>query len=136
MHRFETGGPCYGCVASHLRREAAEAPPTKSPDYSDPGAAVAEARIPASKSAIMTIAGLHALVTLDLLDEPPTDSGFTTFLMSLRRVPGVFEEPYRPFRFRVPRVADCLVCGTSEIFRPGQDLDVALDEALARLENG
>jgi molybdopterin/thiamine biosynthesis adenylyltransferase len=136
VHRFDTGGPCYGCVASHLRRDVTEAPPAKALDYSDPGATVAETQIPASKSAIMTIAGLHALVTLDLLDDPPTDSGFTTFLMSLKRVPGVFEEPYRPFRFRVPRVANCLVCGKSEIVRPGQDLDVALDEALARLENG
>jgi molybdopterin/thiamine biosynthesis adenylyltransferase len=136
VHRFDTGGPCYGCVASHLRRDVTETSPTKAPDYSDPGAAVAETRIPASKSAIMTIAGLHALVTLDLLDDPPTDSGFTTFLISLKRVPGVFAEPYRPYRFRVPRAADCLICGKSEIARPGQDLDVALDEALARLENG
>ena len=119
-----------------MRREAAEAPPEKPPDYSDPGAAVAETRVPASKSAIMTVAGLHALVTLDLLDEPPTDSGFTTFLFSLRRVPGVFDDPYRPFRFRVPREAKCLVCGMKELARPGQDLDVALNEALARLENG
>src|SRR5258706_15332246 len=49
IHVFSPGGPCYGCVASHLRRSVeTEAP--KAPDYSHPDAAVAETSVPASKA--------------------------------------------------------------------------------------
>ena len=73
VHRFVPGGPCYGCVASHLQREVVEHPTEPPPDYSDPNAAHAQATIPASKASIGVIAGLHALVTLEMLgEEGPT----------------------------------------------------------------
>jgi molybdopterin/thiamine biosynthesis adenylyltransferase len=135
VHRFTPGGPCYGCVASHLRRElpADEGP---RPDYSQPGGPVEEAAVPASLAAIRAIAGLHAAVTLELLSDPENRMDFTTLLLALRRVPGIMEEPFRPIRLRIARAADCLICRESpprvEPLAP-EDLDVALDQALARL---
>jgi molybdopterin/thiamine biosynthesis adenylyltransferase len=140
VHWFRPGGPCYGCVASHLQRPtnadyvAVERP--KAPDYSQPGGPVEVTTIPASKASIQTIASLHALVTLGLLDNPGSyDPGFTSLLLTLQRVPEVFEEPYRPYRFRVPRSSNCFVCGveTHPTSQTAQELDVALDQALARL---
>src|SRR5262245_61471455 len=154
VHWFVPGGPCYGCVASHLQRPttadyvAVEKPQT--PDYSQPGGAVHEVRIPASKAAIQAIASLHALVTLDLLtaalaaDDPKSkienpkssyDPGFTTLLLTLQRVPDVFEEAFRPYRFRVARSPQCLLCqaGGRPSPQTAEELDVALDQALARL---
>src|SRR5262245_23047557 len=108
VHWFVPDGPCYGCVASHLERPtstdyvAVEKPQT--PDYSQPGGAVHEVRIPASKASIQAIASLHALITLDLLtatlavaqgNPQSYDPGFTTLLLTLQRVPDVFEEAFR-----------------------------------------
>ncbi|MBX9624177.1 MAG: ThiF family adenylyltransferase [Gemmataceae bacterium] len=70
VHRFTPGGPCYGCVASHLQRTVTEQPAGPAPDYSAPGGPVAEATIPASKASIGVIAGLHAVVTLGMLNDP------------------------------------------------------------------
>ena len=47
----------------------------------------------------------------------------------------VFDEAYRPYRFRIPRLADCLICRTEPGPGSSEDLDVALDQALARLGN-
>jgi hypothetical protein len=134
VHVFRPGEACYGCVASHLQRSV-RVEKEKAPDYSQPGGAVHETRIPAGKAAIQTIAGLHALVTLGLL-ERGFQPGFTSLLWTLQRVPDVFDEAFRPFRFRIPRAEHCLICrqdppqsGASTV----EDLDVALDQALARL---
>ena len=135
VHWFRPGGPCYGCAASHLQRSVT-VEKDKAPDYSQPGGPAPETTVPAGKASIAVIAALHALVTLELLEDPAGYSpGFTSLLLTLKRVPDVFEEAFRPFRFRVPRSAACLVC------RPeaeagaasSEDLDVALDQALARL---
>jgi molybdopterin/thiamine biosynthesis adenylyltransferase len=134
VHRFVPGGPCYGCVASYLQRSVAEAPASPLPDYAAPQHAVEEARIPASKAAIATIAGFHALITLDLLDN--IDPGFTTLLLSLKKVDGVFADAYRPHRFVVPKLEGCLVCGAAGPAVAGEELDVALDQAFARLGDG
>lgn len=154
VHRFVPGGPCYGCVASYLQRNVTEGLPGKAPDYSAPGGPVEEARIPASKAAIETIAGLHALITLDLLDiisqmregaapaeparqepRPPKneypDMGFTSLLFSMKKVDGVFAEAFRAHRLAVPRLPSCLICGSDPT--SAENLDVALDQALARL---
>ncbi len=139
VHWFRPGGPCYGCVASHLRRPTSpdhvpvEQP--KAPDYSQPGGAVHETTVPAGKAAIECIASLHALVTLGLLEDPAGyDPGFTTLLWTLQRVPGVFEEAFRPFRFRIARSPDCLLCRDSTPEElTGAELDAALDQALTRL---
>jgi molybdopterin/thiamine biosynthesis adenylyltransferase len=136
VHWFVPGGPCYGCVASHLKRSVAVDDP-KPPDYSAPGGPVAETTVPASKASIEAIASLHALVTLDLLADPPGYApGFTTLLLTLQRVPNVFEEAFRPYRFRIPRGEQCLVCrapAADFASASPEELDVALDQALARL---
>lgn len=138
VHRFAPGGPCYGCVASHLQRSAPGDPAAPAPDYADPNGAVRETTVPAPKASIDAIASLHALVTLELL-EPTAGSaqedaaaGFTSLLFTLARVPGVFDEPFRTHRFRIAKSPTCLVC--SAVPPPaGEDLDAALDQALARL---
>jgi molybdopterin/thiamine biosynthesis adenylyltransferase len=132
VHRFAPGGACYGCVAAHLRRTVTEEAPAPAPDYSNPGGAVAETTVPASRASIGVIASLHATVTLDVLaGTPPPD--FTSLLFTLAVVPGVFDAAYRAYRLAVPKAAGCLVCGAAGPAPAGEDLDVALDQALARL---
>jgi molybdopterin/thiamine biosynthesis adenylyltransferase len=150
VHRFTPDGPCYGCVASHLQRTVTESPALPPPDYANPGGPVAETTIPASKASIDVIAGLHALVTLDLANpervrrgdahsDPVAhapgspDCDFTSLLFTLKRVPGVFDDAFRPFRLRVPKSPGCLFCSAVPVPHAGEDLDVALDQALARL---
>jgi hypothetical protein len=133
VHCFVPAGPCYGCVASFLQRSV-KVDDSPAPDYSAPGGPVWETTIPASKSAISAIASLHALATLDLLDAPAGYTPpWTSLLWTLKQVPGVFEEAYRPFRFRVTRGADCLICQAQATPSSVEELDVALDQALARL---
>ncbi|GIW82149.1 MAG: hypothetical protein KatS3mg105_3956 [Gemmatales bacterium] len=136
VHWFVPGGPCYGCVASFLQRSVKEEQ-DKPPDYSQPGG-TQETAIPASMASIHVIASLHALITLELLDDPEHyNPGFTSLLFTLKRVEGVFAEALRPHRFRIPRAENCLLCG------PGSgkgddlpaDLDAALNDALARLND-
>jgi molybdopterin/thiamine biosynthesis adenylyltransferase len=138
VHCFVPDGPCYGCVASYLQREVVEAPSGPPPDYSQPQAAHAELTIPASAAAIHAMAALHALLTLELLGSPEKSVespwGFTSLLWSLQRVEGIFEEPFRSYRFRIPRAPGCLICSEPDRkVGPGENLDVALDQALARL---
>jgi molybdopterin/thiamine biosynthesis adenylyltransferase len=134
VHWFVKDGPCYGCVASYLQRavQVDNSPPT---DYSQPGGAFQEVRIPATKASVEAIASLHALVTLRLLEDPAGyRPGFTTILFSLERVPDVFDEAFRPYRFSIPRSADCLICRPDAVAAPrSAELDTALDQALARL---
>ncbi len=133
VHWFRPGGPCYGCVAGHLQRSVTVEKP-KPPDYSNPGGPVAETTVPASKASIQAIASLHALVTLALLADPAGYApGFTSLLLTLQRVPDVFDEAFRPFRFRVARAADCLICRAQPAPPSSEELDAALDQALARL---
>src|SRR5207245_10944248 len=92
--------------------------------------------IPASKAAIQAMASVHALVSLALLEEGVKYApGFTSLLLSLRPVPEVFDQAFRPYRFRVPRAADCLICQARPTPSSSEELDVALDQALARLGN-
>jgi hypothetical protein len=73
-------------------------------------------------------------MTLELLYAPDGyDPPFTSLLWTLKRVPGVFEEAYRPYRFRVTRGAGCLICQARPAPSSAEELDVALDQALARL---
>ncbi len=133
VHCFVPSGPCYGCVASYLQRSVTveKAP---APDYNAPGGPVHETTIPASKASIQAIASLHALLTLELLADPlGYVPRFTSLLWALQRVPDVFDEPFRPYRFRVTRAADCLICQARPTPSSVEELDVALDQALARL---
>jgi molybdopterin/thiamine biosynthesis adenylyltransferase len=129
VHAFQPGEACYGCVASHLQRNVTtdDSPP---PDYANPGAAVSETTIPASKASINVIAGLHAGLTLGMLAGSVPE--YTSLLLPLAKVDGVFAEALRPFRFRIPRSPECLICANHAV-PAGEDLDVALDQALARL---
>jgi molybdopterin/thiamine biosynthesis adenylyltransferase len=131
VHWFRPDGPCYGCVASYLKRSVTvDKPPT--PDYSQPGGAVHEVTIPASKASIQAVAALHALVTLDLLGGAAEYApGFNSLLLTLQKVPGIFDEAFKPFRFKIPKLADCLIC-RPRVEAPA-DLDTAVDDALARL---
>jgi len=128
VHAFRPGEACYGCVASHLQRSVTtdNSPP---PDYTNPGGPV-ETTIPASKAPISAIASLHATVTLGLLSG--TAPEFTSLLMPLAKVDGLFAEALRVHKFRIPRSPECLICG-EHATPAGEDLDVALDQALARL---
>jgi molybdopterin/thiamine biosynthesis adenylyltransferase len=139
VHAFAPGGPCYGCVASFLQRSVS-VDKSKAPDYTQPGGPAPETTVPASKAAIGVIAGLHAQVTLKVVGATPQaafDPGFTSLLLTLERVPDIFEEAYRPYRFRVARSAECLICRAEARAAPSsaEELDVALDQALARLGN-
>lgn len=153
VHAFTPGGPCYGCAASYFQR-AVEVEKPRAPDYSQPGGTVAETTVPAGMAAIHAIASLHALLTLRLVagglrregetasHKPQAalgDLGFTSLLLTLQQVPDVFDEAFRPHRFRVPRLDNCLICqagGRPDLATTSsEDLDVALDQALARLGN-
>jgi molybdopterin/thiamine biosynthesis adenylyltransferase len=134
VHWFIPGGPCYGCIAGFLQRSVAVDKP-KATDYSQPGGPV-ETTVPATRASIEAIASLHALVTLGLLDNPQGYApGFTSLLFTLQQVPDVFDEAFRPYRFRIPRSAECLICRPAAEPGPSspEELDVALDQALARL---
>lgn len=151
VHRFLPGGPCYGCVASHLQRTVTDEPPAPTPDYANPRSAVAETTIPASKASIEAIASIHAVTSLEFFHHPiesnsseatgrtnsnAAEDSFTSLLFTLRCVPGVFEEAFRTYRFRIPRAKDCLVCSMKSMIQvpeSGEKLDVALDQALDRL---
>ncbi len=131
VHAFSPDGPCYGCLASHLKREGpTDSPAAPPPDYANPGGPIAETTVPANKASIATIASLHAVRTLDLLDGP---AEFSSLLLTLARVPGVFDEPYRTHRLRVAKSLSCLVCSAVPVNATGEELDVALDQVLTRL---
>jgi len=53
----------------------------------------------------------------------------------MKKVAGVFEEAFRPYRFRVNRSAECLICRPAPGAVPStpEELDAALEQALARL---
>ncbi|MBL8865865.1 MAG: ThiF family adenylyltransferase [Planctomycetia bacterium] len=130
VHAFAPDGPCYGCIASFLKREGPnDGPPAPPPDYANPHGP-AETSIPAGKASIAAIAALHALRTLELLSGPPE---FSSLLLTLARVPDVFDEPYRTHRFRIPKSPECLLCSADPATAAGEDLDAALDRVLARL---
>jgi len=130
VHWFIPGGPCYGCVASFLRR-AVNADISKPPDYSAPGGPTPQTTIPASRASIEVIASLHAQITLQLLTYGGQYApGFTSLLFTLEKVPGVFDETFRTHRFRIARSGECLIC-RDEVAPP--DIDRALDDALTRL---
>jgi molybdopterin/thiamine biosynthesis adenylyltransferase len=130
VHWFVPGGPCYGCVASFLRRSV-KVDESKPPDYSAPGGPAPETTIPASRASIEIIASLHAQITLQLLTHGAAYApSFTSLLLTLEKVPGIFDEAFRTHRFRIPRAPDCLICCDAPT---PADLDRALDDALTRL---
>jgi molybdopterin/thiamine biosynthesis adenylyltransferase len=138
VHWFVPGGPCYGCVASYLQRSITLVQET-TPDYSQPAALINQATVPASKASIHVVASLHALVTLGLLAKGVSYApGFTTLLMPFAQVPGVFAEAFRPFRFRIDKSPQCLICQAQAGSGDGMssvNLDDALQQALTRLGN-
>lgn len=132
VHAFPADGPCYGCVASHLQRGGpADAVPEPPPDYANPNGRVAATRIPASRASVAAVAGLHAVATLEFLSAVPVPCG--SLLVALAAVPGVFDVPFRTRRVLVPKDLGCLLCSAVPVPSAGEGLDVALDQALARL---
>ncbi|MBI3822058.1 MAG: ThiF family adenylyltransferase [Planctomycetes bacterium] len=130
VHWFAPTGPCYGCVATFLRRSVTT-DKSKPPDYSAPGGPAPETTIPASRASIEIIASLHAQITLQLLTHGAAYApGFTSLLLTLEKVPGIFDEAFRTHRFRIPRGPECLICRDAPL---PADLDRALDDALTRL---
>lgn len=110
VHMFVPGGPCYGCVMSHLQREV-KIDNTPAPDYSAPAHPVAEVSIPASMASIHAIASIHALATLALVgDEDARGWDATTHLIPLRAVPTLFERPLATMRLPFSRLPGCLQC--------------------------
>jgi molybdopterin/thiamine biosynthesis adenylyltransferase len=136
VHRFVPGGPCYGCLASHLQRYDPPDPHAAPPDYSQPGGTIPGTTIPASRASIDVIAGFHALATLALLDVvtgvADAEASAASWLFALRAVPGIFEQPFKTHRITVPKLPRCLIC-SAESALTGENLDVALAEALDRL---
>ena len=58
---------------------------------------------------------------------------FTSLMMSLAKVPGLFEETvFECIDFTIPQSLSCYLCSVDHRSL-GEDLDVALDDALARL---
>ena len=71
-------------------------------------------------------------MTLDLFSNPHEYApGFNSLLLTLQKVAGIFDEAFKPFRFKIPKLADCLIC-RPRVESPA-DLDAAVDDALARL---
>lgn len=135
VHRFSPAGPCYGCVSSYLNREAQTERDTPPIDYADPESQVREASVPASWNSVGIIAGLHAKLTLDLATGIDWDC--TSLLFALSKVEGIFASSMQPFKFRIARSPDCFICGLDrENSLSGDQLDVALDQALAKLAHG
>ena len=131
VHWFRPGGACYGCVASFLQRAVA-APEGRQPDYSQAGGPVEEVSVPAAAASIHVIAALHAQITLDFLADPASyNPGFTSLLFTLQKVPGMFDEAFRPYRFTIPRADDCLICASTvpAASTSAEELDVELDRA-------
>ncbi|WP_020473181.1 HesA/MoeB/ThiF family protein [Zavarzinella formosa] len=132
VHRFVPGGACYGCLASHLQRAMPTDNTPPPADYADPNATRPETAIPASRASISVIASLQALTSLELV--AGKEAGFSSLLLSLAVADGIFTEALRPYRFRIARTPGCLVCGVDQDDGlSGEQLDVALDQALARL---
>ncbi|MSR30285.1 MAG: ThiF family adenylyltransferase [Gemmataceae bacterium] len=127
VHVVSPDGPCYGCISSYLKRENT-ASANKKPDYSNPEGMVKEARIPASFAAINTIASLHALGTLELLQGRPD---YGSFLFPMEKIDGVFREKWQATRLGVAKNPGCLFCGIP----PGDipDADAQLQRKLAEL---
>src|SRR5260370_23644757 len=107
-------------------------------DAWEPGGESTDPSAPAGIASIQRIAGLHAVVTRELLDnrQQTSDNGPLSLLLTLQQVPEVFPEAFRPYRFRIARSPDCLICRPMDGNLASEDLDAALTEALARLGDG
>jgi molybdopterin/thiamine biosynthesis adenylyltransferase len=139
VHTLTPDGACYGCIASYLKRTTFEETVAPPPNYAHPDSAIPETTVPASKASIEAIASLHAISTLRLAQlylgqrEKSFENSFTSLVFTLQQVPGVFEEPFRSYRFLIPRSPSCLICSLTPGSPAKETLDEALDQALARL---
>jgi molybdopterin/thiamine biosynthesis adenylyltransferase len=67
-------------------------------------------------------------------DAKSSGPDWTSLLIPLARIPGVFDDVFRSYKFRIPRSETCFVCGSAPL--SGENLDAALHQALARLGDG
>ena len=131
VHTFVPGGPCYACACTYLKREGPKDSKDSKPDYSNPSGEVEEARIPASFASIQTIASLHALATMDLLDAKISP---LSFLLPLQKVEGIFSESLKKIVVNVSKNESCLFCSKApDAFL---DVDDLLQKKLKELSGG
>ena len=131
VHTFVPGGPCYACACTYLKREGPKDSKDFKPDYSNPSGQVEEARIPASFASIQSIAALHALATLDLLDAKIVSS---SILLPLQKVEGIFSDSLKKIVVNVSKNENCLFC-----CRPTEvvaDVDDLIQKKLKELSGG
>ena len=154
VHRFTPGGPCYGCVASHLQRNVTEEPRGPRPGLRrTPAARWPRRPSPRARRASRSSPALHAVVTLELLasgGREPVSTGRRKRTGGSR--PPLARTPTSPAccspcsgcracsTRRSGRTGSasrsppaCLICAAVPAPAAGEDLDVALDQALARL---
>ncbi|NBR05769.1 MAG: ThiF family adenylyltransferase [Planctomycetes bacterium] len=131
IHTFVPGGPCYACACTYLKREGPKESKDSKPDYSHPSGQVEEARIPASFASIQTIAALHALATIDLLDAKIKSY---SFLLPLQKVDGIFSESLKKIVVNISKNESCLFCrGEVKVVN---DVDDLLQKKLKELSGG
>ena len=130
VHCFVPSGPCYGCVASFLQRSVKvdDSPP---PDYSAPGGPVVGNHHPRQQGADPAIASLHALVTLELLDDPAgyTPPATTIAVDAADACRASSRRRFGRIAFASPARRDCLICQARPTPSTLEELDVALDQA-------
>lgn len=133
VYRIRPGGPCYGCIAAHLKLER-QAPKPVSRDYRG-----SQSGAPPSLCAlnldILQIALLQCRLALDFLSGQkhrvlglPPEVNLCVF--ANRVVPGVFARPWHCEFFNIDKRADCLHCG--EIPNGVQEKAAGILSALGR----
>ncbi len=131
VHTFVPNGPCYACACTYLKRKGPKDAKDSLPDYSNPDGEVEKARIPASFASIQSIAALHALATMDILEGKFSPS---SYLLPLQKVDGVFTESLKKIPINVKRNENCLFCA----FAPPdiKNVDQELQKKLQELSGG
>ena len=131
VHTFVPGGPCYACACTYLKREGPKDSKDSKPDYSNPTGDVEEVRIPASFASIQTIASLHALATMELLDAKIVPS---SFLLPLQKVEGIFSKSLKKIVVNISKNENCLFC--SKLPDSVDNVDDLLQKKLKELSGG
>lgn len=131
VHVFNPVGPCYGCVCSHLKREGPVDGPEEKVDYNQPTSENPTMRISATFSSIMHIASIHALKTLEILDGTEDSH---SMLMPMKKVEGVFDNPWNAIGLKIPKNPDCYFCKKDDT--SGLDVDAELARKIRELSGG
>ena len=91
------------------------------------------------EEAVNSVPGLQKVSSVTSRGQAEIDLFFdwsSDMILTLQRVAGVFPEAFKPHRFRIARLPDCLVCREAvQGPQTAEELDAALDQALARLSS-